>query len=203
MLAFIATDLLLVLTPGPDFALVSRNAMRGGRRAGIATALGANLGLLVWAAATVLGLASLLAASAVAYSIVKYAGAAFLVVLGVWTIVQAARRHGSGKTDPATDDRRLTVGAGKAFRQGLLGSLLSPKSALLYTALLPQFVPTHAPLLPNLLVLAAINSVLALIWFTVCALAFDALARRMRRWLRHVEICSGTVLVGVGIKLAR
>ena len=198
--AFIAVDVALILVPGPDFALVSRNTLRGGRRAGIFTAFGANLGLVIWGLATVLGLAALLAASATAYSVVKYAGAAYLITLGVLTLWRSVARK-------ASDPRRWRassspVSTKSALSQGLVGSLLNPKSAVLYTALLPQFIPESAPLLPNLLLLAVINTVLALIWFCFCAIALDWLQRRLGAVLRWVERASGLLLVALGLRVA-
>lgn len=196
--AFLAVDLVLILVPGPDFALVSRNTLRGGRRAGMLTALGANLGLVGWGIAAVLGLATLLAASAAAYSIVKLAGAVYLIVLGAQTLWRAWKHHSSVRhNQSAASSSSLAV-----FRQGLVNSLLNPKSAVLYTSLLPQFIPSHAAVLPNLALLAAINTVLALAWFCLCAATLDWLNAHLKRAMRWIERISGILLIALGLRIA-
>jgi threonine/homoserine/homoserine lactone efflux protein len=196
--AFLAIDLVIILVPGPNFALISRNTLRGGRDAGILTGLGATVGLLGWGAATVLGLATLLAASSTAYEIVKVAGAAYLVVLGARTLWRS--RHRQEPTRP--DLSHAAPPRGALFRQGLLNSLLNPKSAVLYTSLLPQFIPSHAPLLPNLVVLAAINTTLGLTWFCVCAFALHWVYTHLWVAMRWIERVSGVLLIALGIRVA-
>lgn len=200
MWAFLALDVALIVMPGPDFALVSRNTLRGGRRAGIGTAVGANAGLVIWGLAAVTGLAALLSASATVYSVVKYAGAAYLVALGLHTLWHSMTGTPLSPSSGSAPGGALSMAS--ALRQGLLGSLLNPKSAVLYTALLPQFIPGGAPLLPNLLVLAAINTALALTWFCLCVFALDWLQRRLGAAMQWIERASGVLLVAFGMRVA-
>src|SRR3954469_16440322 len=124
--AFVGVAALVIVTPGPDTALTVRNALLGGRRAGVATAAGVTLGLAVWTAAASAGLAALLVASEPAFVAVKLAGAAYLVFLGATTLVHALRgrdgEHADGDSDRA---RRLRPAA--ALRQGILNDLGNPK----------------------------------------------------------------------------
>jgi threonine/homoserine/homoserine lactone efflux protein len=132
-LAYTLVAAVLVITPGPDMALVTRNALAQGRRSAVLTALGVEVGLLVWTAASVLGLAAVLAASAVAFSVVKLAGAAYLLYLGVRSLL-ALRDKPTGA--PAGVPSELKP-AGSAFRQGVLSNLLNPKIAVFFTSIIP------------------------------------------------------------------
>ena len=116
--------ILLVITPGPDMALVTRNAISGGLRAAVATALGVETGRLVWTAASAWGLATLLEASVFGLTLVKLAGAAYLVYLGIRTLVALKR--------PETAEPHITTSTqspgGSPLRQGLLSNLLNPQN---------------------------------------------------------------------------
>ena len=139
LLVFLAVAGLLVVTPSPDMALVTRNALGRGRRAALLTALGIETGLLVWTGASVLGLAALLAASAFAFTAVKLAGAAYLVYLGLRTLLSL---RGSATTAPSSrpSPAEATIAEGSPFQQGLLSNLLNPTIAVFFTSLIPQFV---------------------------------------------------------------
>jgi threonine/homoserine/homoserine lactone efflux protein len=199
-LAFLAAAAVIVVVPGPDMALVLRNGLRGGRRPALATALGVNAGLVVWALAAALGIAALLQASATAFTLLKLAGAAYLAYLGLRLLLGSFRRHrpaGSGTDPPA-------VTAAAALRQGLLTNLLNPKVAVVYTTLIPQFVEPGPGAAARTVVLAAAFVAMGLAWLTAYALCVGAvggvLARpRVRAW---VERATGAVLVALGIRLA-
>ena len=192
--------LLAAMSPGPDFAIVTRNAMISGRRAGMACGVGIAVGVLVWAVVTTLGIAGLLAASAVAFTAVKLVGAAYLVLLGVRALLAA--RRGDYTTYQHTPDARAT-GAVVAFRQGLVTNLLNPKVAVFFVALLPQFLPTSATTVDHLL-LAAVAAGVTLTWFTVLAGVVSALRRLLtsNRARRTLDVVTGTLLVGLGIRIA-
>jgi threonine/homoserine/homoserine lactone efflux protein len=192
--------LLAAMSPGPDFAIVTRNAMMSGRRAGMACGVGIALGVFVWAVVTALGIAGLLAASAVAFTAVKLVGAAYLVFLGVRALL-AARR---GDYESA---RRLSApkasGTLAAFRQGLVTNLLNPKVAVFFVALLPQFLPASATAGDHLL-LAVVAAGVTLTWFTLLAGVVSALGRLLtaNRVRRALDAVMGTLLVGLGARLA-
>jgi len=199
--AFLLVAGVVVITPGPDMAVVTRNALAGGRSAGIATTLGIVTGLLVWAVAAVLGLAAILRASSEAWTVIQVVGAIYLVLLGVQTLwaTWVLRR---GPTHARR--RRIGVPAGSPFRQGLLTNLLNPKVALLFTSFLPQFVSPSPSAALETALLAAVFLGMGLVWLiglSVFTTAFgDALRRpRVRRAL---DTITGVVLVALGLRMA-
>ena len=202
LIPFIAVAGLLVITPGVDMTLVTRNALRGGRATALATALGVNLGVAVWVLAAALGLAAVVQSSQTVFDAVRLAGAAYLVVLGVRSLLGSRHSRSSDAIDAA--DRRFADRRRPAFRQGLTSNLLNPKMAVLFTSLLPQFIDRGADPLGGLLLLGAIFNLLGLIWLTAFALAVarfrTALARprvrRVQEWL------TGCVLIALGIRVA-
>jgi threonine/homoserine/homoserine lactone efflux protein len=194
LLPFVGTAILIALTPGADTAMVVRSALVAGAPAARRTALGTTTGLLVWGAASACGVAALLNASAEVFAVVKLAGAAYLVWLGLQAI-----RH-AGVHAP---DARGAVG-GSPFRQGLLCNLLNPKAGIFFTALLPQFVSPQDPALLVSMLLTAIAAVTSLAWLSVYAAvvphAGDVLRRPPVR--RALDRVTGLVLIGLGVRLA-
>jgi len=199
LLALGGVILLAAMSPGPDFVIVTRNAMASGRRAGTACAAGIAVGVFTWAIVTALGIAGLLAASAVAFTVVKLAGAAYLVLLGVRALL-AARR--GGYEAPAQAPGRAAGGL-LAFRQGLVTNLLNPKVAVFFTALLPQFLPTTATTADHLL-LAGVAASVSLVWFVLLTNVVSALHRFLTapRVRRAMDTIMGTVLVALGLRIA-
>jgi threonine/homoserine/homoserine lactone efflux protein len=196
LLAWTLVALLGVMTPGLDTLLVLRHTMLGGRRTGLATVAGISTGCVVWATASLAGLTALLAASTVAYDIVRIAGAAYLVWLGVTAIWKTMRTSGTQEID-------IPVAPGwfAAFRTGMVTNLLNPKVGVFYMSLLPQFLPKDSVSWGILLV--AIHLAVGFVWLTlliwVASRARALLLRdRVRRWLDRV---TATVLIGLGIKL--
>ena len=191
--------LLANMSPGPDFVIVTRNALVSGRRAGMTCAAGIAAGVFVWAVVTAVGISGLLAASAVAFTVVKLAGAAYLVLLGIRALL-AARR--GGYEAPAPSAGRPT-GAFAAFRQGLVTNLLNPKVAVFFTALLPQFLPTSATAADHVL-LAGVAATVSLAWFVVLTNVVSVLRRFLtaNRVRRAIDAVMGTLLVGLGVRLA-
>jgi threonine/homoserine/homoserine lactone efflux protein len=199
LLALGGVILLAAMSPGPDFVIVTRNAMLSGRRAGTACAAGIAVGVFTWAIVTALGIAGLLAASAVAFTVVKLAGAAYLVLLGVRALL-AARR--GGYEAPTQAPGRASGGL-RAFRQGLVTNLLNPKVAVFFTALLPQFLPTTATTADHLL-LAGVAASVSLVWFVLLTNVVSALRRFLTatRVRRTIDTIMGTVLVALGLRIA-
>ena len=201
VLAFAGVAALLTITPGADMALVTRNALAGGRRAALFTTFGINAGLFAWAALSAVGLAAVLSASAEAYTTLRVVGAAYLVYLGIQAI-RSAGREPDRECPEAGDAARS--GRSRAFRQGLLTNLLNPKIAVFYSTLLPQFVSPGDPVVLKSLLLAAIHNLMGLVWLSAYAHAVtrsrDLLSRpRVRRGLDRL---TGAVLVGLGARLA-
>jgi threonine/homoserine/homoserine lactone efflux protein len=200
LVALSGVILLASMSPGPDFVIVTRNAVQSGRRAGMSCAAGIASGLFMWAAVAGLGVAGLLAASAVAFTVVKLAGAAYLVLLGVRALL-AARR--GGYETPAADAAPRPGGILAAYRQGLVTNLLNPKVAVFFTALLPQFLPATATPADHLL-LATVAAAVSLTWFVVLTTVVSALRRFLTatRVRRTIDAVMGTLLVTLGIRIA-
>ena len=196
LVAFIGVVAVIVVLPGPDMALVLQNGLSRGRRAAVETALGINAGLLVWAVAAALGIAALLRASAPAFTLLKLAGAAYLIWLGMCAL-NAARR---GTLDASPARRR----AASPFRQGLLSNLLNPKIALVFTTLIPQFVAPGDPAIAKTLLLAAIFIGMGLLWLTSYALLVAKVGELLKRSCvrRALNAATGTVLTALGVRVA-
>lgn len=194
ILEFTLASLVLIALPGPDQALIMRNALVGGRRAGVRTMLGGASGLTLHATAAALGVSALLARSASAYATLKLVGVAYLLYLGV-RMVRSARRS----AEPQQASR-----GGRWFAQGFVSNALNPKVALFFLTFVPQFLPDTGSTLPVALVLSAIFAGLYLAWFSslvaLVGLASSALRRpRVKAWIERV---SGTAVVAFGVRLA-
>jgi RhtB (resistance to homoserine/threonine) family protein len=195
LLPFLAISILLIAIPGPDTAVVTKNALLGGRRGGVLSALGVSTGLTVWTLAAALGIATLLRASEAAFLALKIAGALYLIWIGIQML--RARDPLAESTGP-----RTTSGA-KALRQGLLSDLGNPKIAVFFTSFLPQFVHGGAVFLP-LLVLGALFAVLTLAWLAAYALLIGRSSALLRRpgVRKVVDRVTGVVLIAFGVRLA-
>jgi threonine/homoserine/homoserine lactone efflux protein len=190
---------LLTITPGLDTALVLRSAAVAGQRRAWGAITGIISGTLVWGVLAAVGVAAVLAASATAFTVLKLAGAAYMVWMGVRLIVAAAKGH-AALPDAATPGNTFLAGAW----QGFLTNLLNPKVGAFYVALLPQFIPASAPHVTWGIALAGVHAVLGLVWLGTLAV----FAGRIRPWLqrprvtRGVDAGVGAVITAFGVKLA-
>ncbi|MET4797501.1 LysE family translocator [Bradyrhizobium sp. LB11.1] len=198
LLTYIAVVLGLFLIPGPAVLLVLARSSVGGHRVGIATGLGIATGDLLHTAMATLGLSAVLMTSALAFSLVKYAGAAYLIYLGIRALME--RR----------EDLRLTrtrlVDAPLAFRQAVLAEVLNPKTALFFLAFLPQFVhPERGSVVAQLAVLGLVFVIMSAIYTALIALAAGQVAgwlarhRGIGRWQGRVI---GAIYLGLGVRMA-
>jgi threonine/homoserine/homoserine lactone efflux protein len=196
VLAFLGVSALVIVTPGQDTALTIRNTLAGGRRSSVFTALGVATGQATWTVAAAAGIAAVLGASEPLFLTVKLLGAAYLVLLGVQTLLTAVRR---GAHAARPHGRRAS--AAGSFRQGLISNLGNPKMAVFFTSLLPQFGGTSfAALLGLGLVFCSMTFVWLSAYGVAVARAGDVLRRpRIRRALDAV---TGTFLVAFGLRLA-
>lgn len=194
LIAFTLAAALLTVTPGLDTALVLRTAAAEGARRAFAAALGICLGCLAWGALVAVGLGMLLEASELAYRVLKWVGAAYLLYLGVRMMLVARDEAGTDAPPPRSN----------WFLRGLLTNLLNPKVGAFYVSFLPQFVPPGAGVPATTLLLAAIHSGLGLIWFMLLIGATRPLARALRRpaVARALDRATGGVLIFFGLKLA-
>ena len=189
---FALASLALAVVPGPAGRYIVAQSVHGGRRAGVVSAFGVASGGLVHVLAAVIGLSALLAASAEAFTAVKLIGAAYLIWLGIRTLLSADDRIGGRAAE-----RTLA----RTFRQGAVVNVLNPKTALFFLAFLPQFVDPHESTRGQLALLGAIFVVIALssdlLWALVAGTA-GAVLRRSRTFLRGQRYVSGTIFVGLG-----
>jgi threonine/homoserine/homoserine lactone efflux protein len=202
MTTFAIAALVLIMMPGPDQALITRNALVGGRAGGLLTMLGGVLGLTVHATAAAVGLSALLLASAKAFTVLKIVGAVYLV----WLAVQMLRSARRSRRTEATDELAAAPRHRWSYlRQGFLSNALNPKIALFFVSFLPQFLSAGAGSpRAEALVLSAIFAGLYLAWFGL----YVAVVERLGRWLRRpavkarIEQVTGVVLLTVAVKLA-
>ncbi|MGC9220659.1 MAG: LysE family translocator [Solirubrobacteraceae bacterium] len=193
---------LITIVPGLDTSMVLRAALRNGPRHGFAAALGVSCGTLIWGAAAAVGVSALAEASHVGYTVIRVAGACYMVWLGARLMLDAARhRDGTGVDSPP--GQTAPPHARQSWTRGFLTNLLNPKIGAFYLSVLPQFIPTHSSHLAVGLLLAGIHDAEALIWFSVIILAAKRasviLARH--RTQRAIDLVTGSVLVGFGIRL--
>lgn len=177
-----------------------RNVLRGGAPVVVPTAIGTGAGLLVWGAASSLGIAALVAASTTAYTVLRVAGGAYLVVLGLSALRLAVRgEHGATVADAG--GAGLTRWA--AFRAAFTTNLLNPKIGIFYATLLPQFIPPGAPPLATSVLLAAIHAAENLVWLTLYGLVLARFGDMLRAGplRRALEGLTGIVLVGLGLRV--
>lgn len=203
-LAFLGISAVVIVTPGPDTAVTIRNTLLGGRAAGLSTALGVAVGQAIWAVATSAGIVALLVASEPLFTAVKYAGAAFLVFLGLQALGEAIRPSARPAAERPGRGQARRLGRRAAFAQGVVSDLGNPKMAVFFASLLPQFVPAEGATFGALLLLGIVFAVMTLLWLALYAAAIakagDVLHRPTIR--RSIEAVAGTVLVGLGIRIA-
>ena len=196
LIAYTIAAALLTVTPGADTLLVVRFAGGRGARAGFAAAAGICLGTLIWGAIVAVGVAALIVASPLLFTALKWAGALYLVWLGMTLLLPKPERTSADESSPPAK-------SGSPFASGFLTNLLNPKVGVFYLAFLPQFIPAGVPQAPFILLLAAIHSTLGLIWFAILIAGVDRAAARLRQ-SRASDILAkltGILFVGFGARL--
>jgi threonine/homoserine/homoserine lactone efflux protein len=199
LIAYLAAAGLLTVTPGLDTAMVLRSAtVKGRQQAGLA-ALGIGLGCLVWGASVALGLGALLTASTLAFAVLKWAGAGYLLYLGARLILKPRRTlilHGGGAPRGG--------GPFAPLRRGLLTNLLNPKVGVFYVSFLPQFTPPGVPMAPYVFMLACIHVAMGLIWSALLIAATVPIGRYMARpgVVTVLDRLTGCVFIAFGARLA-
>lgn len=202
MIAFCGVAAVLVVTPGPDMALVARNALVGGRSAVPITVLGICAGIVVHAMAAAIGLSALLKASATAYAVVKVAGGGYLVFLGIqaW---RASLRDDEHDQDWMLGPARRLSGE-SAFRQGFISNVLNPKLVVFFISVLPGFTSSDGSFFTQVVVLGLAFELLTIVWLFSYGTAVARVGEAMRRpSVRHfLERLSGSILIALGLKVA-
>jgi threonine/homoserine/homoserine lactone efflux protein len=198
LMTFAAVVLGLFLIPGPAVLLTLARASSGGRRVGLATGLGISTGDFIHSVMATFGLSAVLMTSALAFGIVKFAGAAYLVVLGIRSLLE--------KSDDFRLTARPSVNAARAYRQGVLAEVLNPKTALFFLAFLPQFVhPARGFVIGQFALLGLIFVSMSVVYISLVALAAGHLSdwlrrhRRIGRWQGRVV---AVIYLALGARLA-
>jgi len=199
---FLIISTFMIVTPGPDTLITLRNALVGGRAAGVATGCGVSLGQMVWVVATSVGVVAVLLASEPMFNAVKWLGAAYLIWLGLQNFLQALRSKAPVLPPDAHTDWPLTLG--QAFRHGLISDLGNPKMAVFFASVLPQFAPQGGGMLSTLVLLGAIFAAMTLIWLVLYSVIITAVGGLLQRSAvrRVLEGSMGGVLVLLGFRLA-
>lgn len=195
---FVVASLVLLLTPGPAVLYVVARSLAQGRAAGLVSVLGIHLGTIVHIGAAAIGLSALIVSSALAFAIVKYLGAAYLIWIGIRTLLT----RDAGPAAPVVPAEPLH----RIFRDGFVVNVLNPKTAIFFLAFLPQFVdPARGPLHWQILVLGFTFMALGILsdgMFALLAGAAGDFLRRNRRFLRFQRWFAGASFVGLGITAA-
>lgn len=199
MVAFLGVSALLVVSPGPDMAVVTRNALAHGRRGVALTTSGIALALVTWVSATAVGLSALLRTSGEVLFVLKIVGACYLAYLGIRTLLESRARPADflQGTPPAAPSHAI-------FRQGFLSAITNPKLGVFFVTFLPQFVLPGQPALWRLFELGVMFAVMGWVWLNAYGLFVTRLralitAPRVRQWMQRV---TGAVLLGFGARLA-
>ena len=222
LLLFVPMAAILVMLPGPDFALIAKISLMNGRPQGQAAAVGVALGICVHTSAAMLGISAIIAQSVLWFSILKYVGAAYLVWLGIQALragqragqpvsaavvktVQQPQASANVRADAASPAQRLSLRQWlHFFGQGFLTNALNPKAVLIFLTFLPQFMDPHAPLAPQFLTLGSIMSGLCLFWYVPLAYMLGRIRHifetsRFQKWMQR---CTGLVFIAFGLNLA-
>jgi threonine/homoserine/homoserine lactone efflux protein len=193
--AFLGASLILAITPGPGVLYIVSRTMREGRKAGLASVCGIAVGNLGNAAAASIGLAAILAISRAAFAVVKFAGAGYLIFLGLKALRAKPSDDSAGRPRPDFP--------GALFREGFFVALLNPKTALFFGALLPQFISPSAPAFGQSLVLGCVFVSIAMCTDSIYVLTAAALASRIGRGLSaYSRFVSAATLIGLGVYAA-
>lgn len=196
--AYVVAAGLLTLTPGLDTALILRTAAVEGPKSAAFAALGINIGCLIWGAAVALGLGALLAASTLAFNILKWVGAAYLVWLGLNLLLKPRDRF------EVSDGAKVGGGDLAWMRRGFLTNLLNPKVGVFYVSFLPQFLPADVQAAPFIFLLAVIHVILGSCWSATLILATRPIAGVLQRAavVRWLDRVTGGLFLAFGVRLA-
>jgi threonine/homoserine/homoserine lactone efflux protein len=201
-LSYVAFAIIVIVAPGPDFALTMANTLRAGRPGGMRTALGIATSNTVQGTAAALGLGGLIARSELAFTIIRWVGAAYLAYLGVSTICSALRRRHATPEHPVSGG--TTTRRWLAYQQGFLSNITNPKVLTLYLSVLPQFLASGHPNLSAALLLAYTHAMLGLLWLIVLVVFLHRIRSflQRRRVRRSLDGATGVAMIGFGARLA-
>ncbi len=194
VITYLVMTFFVVLSPGIDTALITKRTIANGKKEGLQMAFGITAGSIVHTLAATLGISMLILQSAVAFTLLKWVGALYLIYLGIRSFIKKP-------IEQPTEGKLFTQG--HAFKEGLLSNILNPKVAIFFITFLPQFVTAKETAMIELLMMGSIYAIVSILWF-VCYVFF---LYYVRKWLLspqvqgYMEKATGIVLVGFGIKL--
>jgi threonine/homoserine/homoserine lactone efflux protein len=202
-IAFAAIAFLLVAAPGPSLFLLVKNAPVLGIQTRLLNIAGICIAILCHATLSLIGVSAIVLASATAFSLLKFFGAAYLVYLGIMALRDAWYGAGiNGKLDESAEVKQ--TGIAKAVAEGWFTNILNPKPAMFYLAIFPQFIDPGSHMIAQGLSLGALHAVIAAFWYGLVVLAMDQVRALLRRpaVARGIEGATGLLLIGVGARLA-
>ena len=196
---FVVMCILLIILPGPDTAIATKNTLAVGRTGGFKTMFGTCCALLIHTLAAVVGLSAIIVKSALLFSVFKYVGAVYLVYLGVKTLWALRNK----KSTPEISAESKYEGK-SCFKQGFLTNLLNPKVAVFFLTFLPQFVDAGSDTFIPFLIMGITYAILTAVWFLMYIYLLNQISAFMKRprTQRVMEGLTGTILIGFGLKLA-
>lgn len=201
MLEFFTISLIIFLaaaSPGPDFAIVTHNALRYSQKHGIFTALGVSLGSLIHASYCILGFAIIISKSLLIFNMIKYVGAAYLIYLGIKAISEKQT-----KVEATTEKAAYSISYFRAFNQGLLCNALNPKAILFFLSLFTMIIKPSMPMIMQACIAVEI-SIIAFVWFSLLSVIFSHAKVKLflGRFLHLISRAFGGVLILFGLKIA-
>jgi threonine/homoserine/homoserine lactone efflux protein len=195
---FIISSIVIIIAPGPDFIYVTTRGVSGGSKAGLISAFGISSGLLVHTLFAAFGLSAIIQASRIAYLVIKYFGAAYLIYIGIKAIFS---KNKANKTEDLGIDKNRNI-----FKQGILTNVFNPKAIVTFMAFLPQFVNVHiSHPISQFILLGIILSSMAVIWFGIIgyfAGFFGSIIKRNNLIQSTIKYISGSVMILLGLRLA-
>jgi RhtB (resistance to homoserine/threonine) family protein len=198
---FVLMSLALIITPGADVALVTKNTLTYGKKGGMATVFGITAGIVVHMLAAALGISAIIAQSALLFTVVKYIGAVYLVYLGIQSFLSLRKKEQQPEAEVRPSDRE-NVPSG--FRQGLLSNVLNPKVAIFFLTFLPQFVTSKESAFSQIVMMGSTYAVLGLIWLFIYIWLIEAMRTMFRKpaTIKAFQGITGAMLITMGVKLA-
>lgn len=203
LLTYISIAAMMVVIPGADTMLLVKNTLRYGPKAGRYTVLGMATGLSFWTLIAILGLSVVIAKSVILFSTIKYMGAAYLIYLGIKSFfAKSVFSLEDIKAQANTPTNSSSRHNKESFMQGLLSNVLNPKTVLVYITIMPQFIDLNGNVNQQLIMLASILTLLAILWFLTLVYVIDY----AKKWLNNSKFqkvfqkSTGLILVGFGVK---
>lgn len=195
---FVITCIFLIILPGPDTAIMTKNTLTVGKQGGFKTMIGICCALSIHTLTAIVGLSAIIAKSALLFSIFKYIGAVYLIYLGIKSLL-TLRNQETAKTVVESKYKNRS-----SFKQGFLTNLLNPKIAVFFLTFLPQFVDPGSHTFMPFLILGITYILLTVVWYLFYIYLLNQISAFMKkpRTQKVIEGITGTILIGFGIKLA-